>query len=38
MVDSALAIREILASDKRCLLYGQDVEFRLGGVFREVLP
>ena len=36
MVDSALfAIREILASDKRCLLYGQDVGARLGGVFRE---
>tara|TARA_Y200000002_G_scaffold31831_2_gene23473 strand:- start:7264 stop:9306 length:2043 start_codon:yes stop_codon:yes gene_type:complete len=36
MVDSALfAIREILVSDKRCLLYGQDVGARLGGVFRE---
>ncbi len=36
MVDSALfAIREIMESDKRCLLYGQDVGGRLGGVFRE---
>ena len=36
MVDSALfAIREILESDLRCLLYGQDVGGRLGGVFRE---
>ena len=36
MVDSALfAIRELLALDKRCLLYGQDVGGRLGGVFRE---
>ncbi len=36
MVDSALfAIREILESDLRCLLYGQDVGRRLGGVFRE---
>ena len=36
MVDSALfAIRELLASDKRCLLYGQDVGARLGGVFRS---
>ena len=36
MVDSALfAIRELMESDKRCLLYGQDVGGRLGGVFRE---
>ena len=36
MVDSALfAIREIMAKDKKCLLYGQDVGARLGGVFRE---
>ena len=36
MVDSALfAIRELMDADKRCLLYGQDVGGRLGGVFRE---
>jgi len=36
MVDSALfAIRELMESDKNCLLYGQDVGGRLGGVFRE---
>jgi 2-oxoisovalerate dehydrogenase E1 component len=36
MVDSALfAIRELMAMDKNCLLYGQDVGARLGGVFRE---
>ena len=36
MVDSALfAIREIMENDKNCLLYGQDVGGRLGGVFRE---
>ena len=36
MVDSALfAIRELMHSDDRCLLYGQDVGGRLGGVFRE---
>ena len=36
MVDSALfAIREIMEDDKNCLLYGQDVGGRLGGVFRE---
>ena len=36
MVDSALfAIREILEKDQKCLLYGQDVGGRLGGVFRE---
>ncbi|MBL7952676.1 MAG: tungsten formylmethanofuran dehydrogenase [Flavobacteriales bacterium] len=36
MVDSALfAIRELMHEDPRCLLYGQDVGARLGGVFRE---
>ncbi|MDG2370897.1 MAG: thiamine pyrophosphate-dependent enzyme [Flavobacteriales bacterium] len=36
MVDSALfAIREIMEKDKNCMLYGQDVGGRLGGVFRE---
>ena len=36
MVDSALyAIRELMAENKECLLYGQDVGKRLGGVFRE---
>lgn len=36
MVDSALfAIRELMQEDPRCLLYGQDVGARLGGVFRE---
>src|SRR5690606_37950351 len=36
MVDSALfAIRELMQEDPRCLLYGQDVGRRLGGVFRE---
>jgi 2-oxoisovalerate dehydrogenase E1 component len=36
MVDSALfAIRELMQEDERCLLYGQDVGARLGGVFRE---
>ncbi len=36
MVDCALfAIRELMQEDKRCLLYGQDVGARLGGVFRE---
>ncbi len=36
MVDSALhAIEELMHVDKRCLLYGQDVGIRLGGVFRE---
>ncbi len=36
MVDSALfAIRELMQEDTRCLLYGQDVGARLGGVFRE---
>src|SRR5690606_11036919 len=37
MVDSALfAIRELMQEDRRCLLYGQDVGGRLGGVFGEV--
>ncbi len=36
MVDSALfAIQELMTEDKQCLLYGQDVGGRLGGVFRE---
>ncbi len=36
MVDSALfAIRELMSKHKECLLYGQDVGWRLGGVFRE---
>jgi len=36
MVDSALfAIRELMARHPECLLYGQDVGRRLGGVFRE---
>ena len=36
MVDAALfAIRELMEEDERCLLYGQDVGRRLGGVFRE---
>ncbi len=36
MVDSALfAIRELMDKHKECLLYGQDVGRRLGGVFRE---
>jgi 2-oxoisovalerate dehydrogenase E1 component len=36
MVDAALfAIREIMEEDERCVLYGQDVGKRLGGVFRE---
>jgi 2-oxoisovalerate dehydrogenase E1 component len=36
MVDSALfAIRELMSKHKECLLYGQDVGRRLGGVFRE---
>jgi len=36
MVDSALfAIRELMENDEHCLLYGQDVGGRLGGVFRE---
>lgn len=36
MVDSALfAIQELMAKHPECLLYGQDVGGRLGGVFRE---
>lgn len=36
MVDCALhAIEELMHEDKRCMLYGQDVGLRLGGVFRE---
>ena len=36
MVDSALhAVEEMMKADPRCLLYGQDVGHRLGGVFRE---
>lgn len=36
MVDCALfAVQELMAAHKECLLYGQDVGGRLGGVFRE---
>jgi len=36
MVDSALfAVKELMQEHKECLLYGQDVGGRLGGVFRE---
>ncbi len=36
MVDSALfAVQELMEKHKECLLYGQDVGGRLGGVFRE---
>ncbi|MEM0519109.1 alpha-ketoacid dehydrogenase subunit alpha/beta [Aequorivita flava] len=36
MVDCALfAIEELMRKHKECLLYGQDVGARLGGVFRE---
>jgi 2-oxoisovalerate dehydrogenase E1 component len=36
VVDAALfAIRELMEEDEACLLYGQDVGKRLGGVFRE---
>ncbi|MCI5055946.1 MAG: thiamine pyrophosphate-dependent enzyme [Flavobacteriales bacterium] len=36
MVDSALfAVRELMEKHPECLLYGQDVGHRLGGVFRE---
>ena len=36
MVDSALfAIKELMKKHPECLLYGQDVGKRLGGVFRE---
>ncbi len=36
MVDSALfAVKELMEKHPECLLYGQDVGARLGGVFRE---
>lgn len=35
MVDCALHAVEELMANKECLLYGQDVGIRLGGVFRE---
>ncbi|MFL5787133.1 MAG: thiamine pyrophosphate-dependent enzyme [Flavisolibacter sp.] len=36
MVDAALfAIRELMEDNEECVLYGQDVGKRLGGVFRE---
>lgn len=36
MVDCALfAVEELMKANKECLLYGQDVGGRLGGVFRE---
>ncbi len=36
MVDCALhAVEELMRNNKECLLYGQDVGQRLGGVFRE---
>jgi len=36
MVDCALhAVEELMKEHKECLLYGQDVGSRLGGVFRE---
>lgn len=36
MVDSALfAVQELMEKHPECLLYGQDVGARLGGVFRE---
>src|SRR5689334_15104857 len=36
MVDCALfAVKELMEKHKECLLYGQDVGGRLGGVFRE---
>ena len=36
MVDAALfAIRELMEDNDECILYGQDVGKRLGGVFRE---
>jgi len=36
MVDCALlAVQELMEDHKECLLYGQDVGARLGGVFRE---
>ena len=36
MVDCALyAVKELMSKHKECLLYGQDVGKKLGGVFRE---
>lgn len=36
LVDAALfAIRELMEENEKCVLYGQDVGKRLGGVFRE---
>jgi len=36
MVDAALyAIRELMEKHEECILFGQDVGLRLGGVFRE---
>ena len=36
MVDAGIcAIKELMTKHKECLLYGQDVGKRLGGVFRE---
>ena len=36
MVDCALfAVQELMTKHKECLLYGQDVGGKLGGVFRE---
>ena len=36
MVDCALhAVEELMKNNKECMLYGQDVGGRLGGVFRE---
>lgn len=36
MVDSALtAVQELMEDNQECLVYGQDVGGRLGGVFRE---
>jgi 2-oxoisovalerate dehydrogenase E1 component len=36
MVDAALfAVKELMEENPECLLYGQDVGARLGGVFRE---
>jgi 2-oxoisovalerate dehydrogenase E1 component len=36
MVDAALhAVKELMEENQECLLYGQDVGHRLGGVFRE---
>ena len=36
MVDAALhAVEELMSEHQECMLYGQDVGLRLGGVFRE---